>query len=537
VNARASVLGALDRYAARWVAMHDETCEKTRVRAEQSEQVLDARMRCLEERLDEARALTAVLAKADDGVVRRSAKAALGLEDPRTCARAESLLAPVRPPEDAHVAAAVHDVRRLHARIKALQKTGKIEEALALAQEARIEADHTGYRPVRAEALVVLGNLEQWTGDDARAEGTLKEGLWLAEAERHDLVVARAAVRLVWVVGVERRQIAMGEDWARLAESALARIGGDDELSVILRNAQAVMLNKQGKWAEAQARFAEALAFAEKARGPEDPLAFGLRENLAMAQQEGGLYEDALHNFERVEPLARAAARRHPDLAQSLNNHGNLLSLLRRYDEAAARFEEAIDIVSESFGAQHPLLPAFQDGLAGVRLAQGDTPRARALLAQALETLERARGPEHPDRANLLCRLGAVELAEGHAREARELFTRAVDIWQKALGSNAPILSQALAGLGESELAAGQPARAIAALERAEGLWHEPEPRSLAHASSRLLLSEAYLATGGDRARAREAAALAHEVYVRLGPAFAIERARAEACLARAEAR
>jgi tetratricopeptide (TPR) repeat protein len=468
--------------------------------------------------------------------VRRSAQAALGLEDPRTCARAESLVAAVRPP-DGSVAAAVQEVRRLHAQVKALQTTGKTNEALSVAREARLQADRTGYRPIRAEALTVLGGLEEWTGDFTRGEATLKEGLWLAEAERHDPVVARAAVRLVWITGVEHRQIAVGEDWARFADAALTRIGGDDELTVILRNGQAVMLNKQGRWAEAQARFAEALAFAERARGPEDPLAFATRENLAMAQQEEGLYDEALQNFARVEPLTRAVKRRHPDLAQTLNNHGNLLLLLRRYDEAAVRFEEAIEIVTETLGPEHPLLPAFLDGLAGARLAQGDTSRARALVTRALETLERSQGPNHVDRANLFCRLGAVELAERHTREALDLYSRAIEIWERALGREAPLLTQALGGLGESELAAGATARAIAALERAETLWNDPEARSLPHAGSRLLLAEAYLRTSGGEARARAGAAAALEVYARSGPLFASERARAESCLARSEAR
>ena len=49
---------ALDGHVARWTAMYQETCEATHVRGEQSAEVLDLRMRCLANNLDEVRALT-----------------------------------------------------------------------------------------------------------------------------------------------------------------------------------------------------------------------------------------------------------------------------------------------------------------------------------------------------------------------------------------------------------------------------------------------------------------------------------------------
>src|SRR6202012_5313005 len=52
------VRAALDRYTDAWVAMHTEACEATQVYHEQSEVLLDRRMRCLDQRLAEVRALT-----------------------------------------------------------------------------------------------------------------------------------------------------------------------------------------------------------------------------------------------------------------------------------------------------------------------------------------------------------------------------------------------------------------------------------------------------------------------------------------------
>src|SRR5207253_7114362 len=51
------VVSSLDRYTQGWTAAHTEACEATRVRGEQSEQVLDRRMQCLDDRLSDVRAL------------------------------------------------------------------------------------------------------------------------------------------------------------------------------------------------------------------------------------------------------------------------------------------------------------------------------------------------------------------------------------------------------------------------------------------------------------------------------------------------
>ena len=55
----------LDEYMSAWSAMYLQTCEATHVRGEQSAEVLDLRMSCLNDNLDQVRALTDALATAD----------------------------------------------------------------------------------------------------------------------------------------------------------------------------------------------------------------------------------------------------------------------------------------------------------------------------------------------------------------------------------------------------------------------------------------------------------------------------------------
>ncbi|HEY8924091.1 MAG TPA: serine/threonine-protein kinase, partial [Polyangia bacterium] len=65
-------VATLDRFATDWLAMYRDACEATHVRGEQSAEVLDARMTCLDERREALKALTDLLSIADESVLDRA---------------------------------------------------------------------------------------------------------------------------------------------------------------------------------------------------------------------------------------------------------------------------------------------------------------------------------------------------------------------------------------------------------------------------------------------------------------------------------
>src|SRR5262249_24821871 len=90
----------LDRYATDWRKMYREACEATHVRGEQSAEVLDLRMSCLQERLGNGQALTDLLANADAPMVGNAVQAASALPALERCADVKSLRAIVPAPDD-----------------------------------------------------------------------------------------------------------------------------------------------------------------------------------------------------------------------------------------------------------------------------------------------------------------------------------------------------------------------------------------------------------------------------------------------------
>ena len=78
------------------------------MRGEQSAEVLDLRMSCLQERLGGLRALTDVFSDANGEVVENAVSAANALGSLDRCADVPLLRAVVRPPEDACVLTDLH---------------------------------------------------------------------------------------------------------------------------------------------------------------------------------------------------------------------------------------------------------------------------------------------------------------------------------------------------------------------------------------------------------------------------------------------
>ena len=129
-NVYSTVDRALNTYAESWAAMHQEACEATQVRGEQSAEVLDLRMSCLQERLGGMRALTDLFAEASGDVVENAVSAVNALGSLDRCADVPLLRSVVRPPEDPSTRARVAELRRRLAGLKARYDAGRWKEVV-----------------------------------------------------------------------------------------------------------------------------------------------------------------------------------------------------------------------------------------------------------------------------------------------------------------------------------------------------------------------------------------------------------------------
>jgi hypothetical protein len=199
------------------------------VRREQSEQVLDARMQCLDDRLARMRALTSVLAHADETVVQHAAATVDSLPRVADCSDLRRMHTSVPAPSDAAQATARAAVASDVARAAALFAAGKYEDSKVLAARTLEAAQPVGDLQLEAEALYWLGTTQGML-DDPVCETTLQRAGAAAElAGAHELA-ARAWIEIGYEVGFRQSKPAVGVQFLRYAQSAIAKLGGDDRL-------------------------------------------------------------------------------------------------------------------------------------------------------------------------------------------------------------------------------------------------------------------------------------------------------------------
>lgn len=468
---------ALDSQAKAWVDVHTEACKATRLRGEQSEALLDLQMGCLRGRLDEMRAFTDLFAQSDAQVVEHAVQATSSLTPIRGCADLEALASPQKLPENTDARAAVEKLQFSLSQARALLDTGKYSQGLPLVQRLAVQAQEAAYRPVEAEALLLLGRLQEQTGDYKSAVQNYQDAALRAEAGRHDQVRAKAWSSLVQILGHRLGLFGEAEQWARQAASLLERLENPPELTAHLESSTGMLLLKQGKYDQAAARFKHSLELSEKAKGPEDSLVAVQLNKLGLATKEQGKYAEALSYYRRgLEISEKRYGPDHPMTADSLANIGNVLRRQGEYNAALdahrsslqirekaigpnspavatslgsigsvlkdqGRYEEALQnekrgfLIEESnFGPESLQLTSALQNLANLCHEMGTIEDALMYNRRALAIQERAFGPEHVDVARTLSNMGGVLHQARDFKAARIHLLRALTLQEKLLG-------------------------------------------------------------------------------------------------------
>jgi tetratricopeptide (TPR) repeat protein/tRNA A-37 threonylcarbamoyl transferase component Bud32 len=494
---------ALDAHAAAWVAMHEDACTATRVRGEQSEALLDLRVRCLGQRLDEMKALVDVFEHADAAVVERAVKAAGGLSGLDICADAEVLKGVLPPPRDQATLARVQKVRAQLARAKALETAGKFTDGLTIATAAVAEAKETAYRPLEAEALYTEAGLQSRKGEYKTAERTFHEALWAAVEGRHREYEAQTAIMLTNLVGYYQRRVEEGHFWSRYAKAVLTTLGTNEPLEARWHNATAGVYHVEGKYDKQLVHNQRALALRQRAYGGNHTAVGASLNNLGVTYSSLGNPREALHFFSRGrEVFERVSGPDHPDVGLARMNlsgtYGSLGDFAKQREEA----QRAIAIFEKSLGPDHPHVAMAVANLAVALHNLGDHAAALEQFRRSLAIYEKMLGPNHPEVASPVEGVGReLRCVGGHAREALALARRAVALTEK-LGKNHPELASPVTFLGLALLDVGEVNEAVAAFERALPLRVKANALPEDLAETKFGLARALWLQGRDRPRA-----------------------------------
>jgi tetratricopeptide (TPR) repeat protein len=380
------VSAALDRYAHRWSAAYTDTCEATHVRGEQSAQVLDLRMTCLSEKLEQLKALTTIFTSADAPMMGSAVNATDALAPLEPCANVPVLSAVVPLPKDVGTRVAVERARQRMASVKALRDSGRIADGLLVGRQVVQAARAIEYKPLLAEALDLVGWLEVVSGDSLAAENTLAEAVQEGQTSRHDEVVAEAAAMLGGAMAEAELPLQHeAERWLEFADATLSRLGpGHERARAWLLTERAAVRCRLRDFAAALRFGRAAVALKEQALGADAPDVGNSLVEVDLALTGLGQPKDALVINDRATRIFRQSyGDGSTFVAQCLSNRGEALNALGRYPEARAAFEGAAARWTAAFGPEHRYLGYALTGLGQTQLAMKEG-------AAAVNTLERA---------------------------------------------------------------------------------------------------------------------------------------------------
>lgn len=464
-------LRLLDAYAGRWARLHTEACEATRVRGEQTEELLSLRMVCLERRRKSLGALVGLLTGADGKVVERAVDAAAALPGLEECRDIASLAEQPALPADPSRRAALEQLGGQLAQVRALLDAGRYAQGLELARKLEPEVALTAYRPLQAELRYLQAWLLHQQGEAEESLRQFEHALQEAEAGRADRQRLEVLTRFTYALA-NNGHPDEARRWGDLARGVLERVGS------------------------------------------EPPAAFDLNVNLGYTALFGGRYQEARDSFSRARALEGALAPEDPRRAKV--SHALGLAALRLGDlpEAIAMLGESLRRTEELKGPRHPEAAIRRSMLATAYRESGEPARALEYARTALAVRQAALGPEHPATADDLDELGECFLQLKRHDEALKSFREAEALKRRTLGAEHPDLSYSLDGVGKTLLAQGRASEAIGPLRQALS-YENTDPEALAQTG--FTLAQALWAAGQEPEQARAEAQRSLERYTALG--------------------
>ena len=405
------VLEAIDGYARDWAAQRVDACRATHERGEQSGELLDLRMQCLDRRMDELAALIAVLPAAPAN----AGDAVDALVPLTACEDIQSLRDVVPLPAGPLPRAQVLALREASSGVKADLDTGRFAQGFAAIEPLVQQAEAIGYDPLIGE-LELLHGVLAWRSDHMDvAESALEHALARAEAGRDGATSAAAWLELIRFTSQERKRPDEALRLGAIAQGAIDRYTGNPQLTS--------MLDEQLGWiALDQNRLDDAERYAHRA--------YDIRRTRAG--------EDSLPAAASLEHLAMVATARH-DHDRALDLHRKALAIFERKD-----------------GPDHPDTLTELADYGAALFEAGKLDEALAVFRDGLARVERTLGPDGIDAAMYAHNIGLVDTALGKHDEAIALQQRALAIFVHVRGENAPDTIEQREDLAKAMRAAGR---------------------------------------------------------------------------------
>ncbi|HWN70898.1 MAG TPA: serine/threonine-protein kinase, partial [Haliangium sp.] len=463
---------AIDAYGSEWIAVYTETCEATHVRGEQSAELLDLRMLCLAQRLDQVDALAGMLASPGDEILTNAGSALRSLSPVRECEDVRNLTNQAPLPTDPEVRASLARVSELVAASRALAVAGRITEARQRALTAEELARATGYEPASAEALLQLADVHVAGGTHEQAVVVLQKAVTAAEAGRAQYAKLRASLELARVNASFLHDAAEAERWLEYAQAISKLLGDVPGLHYRVSSIRGRIAWLRREHDRSEALHREAVELARASEGERSAVVGELLLELASPIGDLGRNDEATGFYQlALEILQEALSPDHPHVGRVLQNLAQQYVGAGRLDEARPLLQRAIDIFSKASSSHHLGLAYAYRSMGEAARMDGDHAQAIVYFDRALKVVEGSVGPAHPAYVPMLQEKALTLMLQDRFAEALPLYQRKLAHAEARPDQDHRNVFGALLDLADAEAMLGMTVEARVHLERALPLF------------------------------------------------------------------
>ncbi|MEM7157108.1 MAG: serine/threonine-protein kinase [Myxococcota bacterium] len=455
----------LDAYADRWVEEHRAVCLASGGEQAQT-RVLDARSRCLDDRRQALDALVRTLSEADEATVGRAIDAAHRLPDPARCAQSDVFPADQSEPDDPQLAQQVQQARQTLARVEALYRAGRYEDAASQATALQARTEDLDFPPLSVDVAVLQGQALAHDSDPTALK-ILEQAYFDALGHSLDRRAGKIAIVLVRQYGIVLEQPDEAERWIGHARGLMDRLD-EPELLASFHMGVGEALHSAGKTQEALDHKERGLKLVTELYEPDHPLRVSADMGVGSIHAHLGHYEQALEHLDHaLTVVEQTRGPQHPHVAELLHSIGDVQRQQGQLEQARSSLERALEINEAVFGPSHNKVAASLHNLGLFAMKAGELERADRLMTRSLEIRETLFGPQHPLVGRILMNLGIVADLREQDDRALRLLERARQITDAAYGPKHQLMAGVLNQMGNIHALRGNFEDAVAAFSGA----------------------------------------------------------------------